>query len=79
MKSLFTENAEMSKTAKKNKKRAEKREKTRLQNKLAEDVENIVELKDPISVLRDELQEAKLNKVVDKLRTFAHRVNVWYL
>lgn len=53
----------MSKAAKKNKKRAEKRAEARLKNKLAEDVENIVELKDPISILRDQLQEAKSNKV----------------
>ena len=55
----------MSKAAAKNKKRAEKRRKERIQ-KVKENggrVLEAMEMKDPVSILREQLQEAKNNRV----------------
>ena len=62
---FFPDSAALSKAAAKNKKRAEKRRKERIQ-KVKENggrVLEAMEMKDPVSILREQLQEAKNNQV----------------
>ena len=62
---FFPDSAALSKAAAKNKKRAEKRRKERIQ-KVKENGGRILEameMKDPVSILREQLQEAKNNQV----------------
>ena len=62
---FLLDSAALSKAAAKNKKRAEKRRKERIQ-KVKENggrVLEAMEMKDPVSILREQLQEAKNNQV----------------
>lgn len=57
------DSAHLSKSAQKNKKRAEKRTKARIEQIKEKKTLEAIEMKDPVGVLREQLQEAKNNKV----------------
>lgn len=57
------DSAHLSKSALKNKKRAEKRTKARIEQIKEKGTLEAIEMKDPVGVLREQLQEAKDNKV----------------
>ena len=62
---FFLDSAALSKAAAKNKKRAEKRRKERIQQVKENGGRALeaMEMKDPVSILREQLQEAKNNQV----------------
>lgn len=53
----------LSRSAQKNKKRTEKRTKARIEQIKEKKALESIEMKDPVGVLREQLQEAKNNKV----------------
>ena len=60
----FVETVQLSKAAMKNKKRAEKRSKARIQQIKENGImSEEIEMKDPLAILRQQLQEAKDRKV----------------
>lgn len=61
---FLLDSAHLSKSALKNKKRAEKRTKARVEQiKENRSTLEAIEMKDPLAILREQLQEAKDNKV----------------
>lgn len=61
---LLDSAAHLSKSASKNKKRAEKRTKARIEQIKENGALEAIEMKDPVGVLREQLQEAKDTKVL---------------
>lgn len=73
------DSAHLSKSALKNKKRAEKRTKARIEQvKQNSGTTEEIEMKDPVAVLREQLQEAKDNKVCVASERLKSNWKKWY-